>query len=136
MPTPIIANNNATFTIKPRNRGPAVATDVVLTDPLPAGWTFVSASGPNWNCSHASGTVTCTRPTYPVGGTDNITIVAKAPGNSVVAPTGVSYTNTATITSAVRDPDETVDTFPVGTNNTYTTPPFLVLPDGASAGSM
>jgi len=123
MPTPIIASNNATFTIKPRNLGPAIATNVVITDPLPAGWTFVSVSGPNWNCSHASGTVTCTRPTYPIGGTDNITVVAKAPGNAVVAPTGKYYTNTVTISSAVTDPDET--------NNTFTTPPFLVLPDGA-----
>ena len=63
-----------TFRIDPRNGGPAPATGVTVTDPLPAGWGFVSASGPNWSCSFSAPNVICTRATMPVGATDNITL--------------------------------------------------------------
>ncbi|MFN9805568.1 MAG: SdrD B-like domain-containing protein, partial [Betaproteobacteria bacterium] len=103
--TPAIAGSNVTFQIQPRNSGPATAVDAVLTDPLPAGWTFVSASGPNWTCGNSGNTVTCTRASFPTSATDNITIVATAPPNGVVAPGGTTYTNTASITSATNDPN-------------------------------
>jgi uncharacterized repeat protein (TIGR01451 family) len=98
-PNPVIAGENATFTITPRNGGPAPANTVVVTDTLPSGWTFVSATGTGWSCSASGQTVTCSRATYAVGGADNITIVATAPGNAVVGPTGRTDTNTATITT-------------------------------------
>ncbi|MFO0509886.1 MAG: hypothetical protein ACK51K_04455, partial [Gammaproteobacteria bacterium] len=99
-PNPVIAGTDGTFVITPRNGGPAPATNVVVTDPLPAGWTFVSATGTGWSCSHAAGTVTCSRATYAVGAANNITIIAKAPSNGVIGPTGTSYTNTATISTS------------------------------------
>jgi uncharacterized repeat protein (TIGR01451 family) len=122
-PSPVIAGANATFVIKPRNGGPALANNVTVTDALPAGWTFVSASGSGWSCSHAAGTVTCSRATYAVGATNDITLVAKAPTNASIAPTGTPFTNTATIS--------TTDTDPNLANNSFTTPSFNVLPDGA-----
>lgn len=47
------------------NSGSADATDVVVTDDLPAGFTFVSASA---ECGESSGTVTCTIALVPMGG--------------------------------------------------------------------
>ena len=121
-PNPVIAGENATFTITPRNGGPAPANTVVVTDTLPSGWTFVSATGTGWSCSASGQTVTCSRATYAVGGADNITIVATAPGNAVIGPTGRTDTNTATITTTDNDPNP-------GNNSGSVT--FSILPDGA-----
>ena len=121
-PNPVIAGENATFTITPRNGGPAVANNVVVTDTLPSGWTFVSATGTGWSCSASGQTVSCSRATYAVGATNNITIVATAPGNAVIGPTGRTDTNTATITTTDNDPAP-------GNNTRAVT--FDILPDGA-----
>ncbi len=121
-PLPAIAGTDITFTIQPRNGGPATATNVAVTDTLPAGWSFVSASGPNWSCSNAGSTVTCTRATLPAGATNDITLVARAPGNAAVGPTGTSYTNTAGITASSTDPVAGNNSGSVNVN---------VLPDGA-----
>ena len=121
-PNPVIAGENATFTITPRNGGPAVANNVVVTDTLPSGWTFVSATGTGWSCSASGQTVSCSRATYAVGATNNITIIATAPGNAVIGPTGRTDTNTATITTTDNDPAP-------GNNTRAVT--FDILPDGA-----
>ena len=121
-PNPVIASENATFTITPRNGGPAIANTVVVTDTLPSGWTFVSATGTGWSCSASGQTVTCSRATYAVGGANNITIVATAPGNAVIGPTGRTDTNTASISSTDNDPVP-------GNNSRGVT--FDILPDGA-----
>ncbi|MET0714701.1 MAG: DUF11 domain-containing protein [Mycetocola sp.] len=44
-PDPVIAGNNLSYTLTLGNSGPSTARDVVLTDPLPAGVSFVSAVG-------------------------------------------------------------------------------------------
>ncbi len=118
---PAVAGADVTFRIQPRNGGPAAASNVTVSDPLPAGWTFVSASGPNWACSATAGTVNCTRANMPTTATDDITVVARAPGNSAVG-SGASYTNTASISSATADPD--------ASNNSGSVS-VTVLPDGA-----
>jgi large repetitive protein len=104
-PVPATAGSNVTFVIEPRNGGPAAAANVVVSDPLPAGWTFVSASGPNWTCGNTGNTVNCTRASMPAGASDDITVVATAPPNASVAPGGQVYTNTANISSATADPN-------------------------------
>ena len=121
-PNPVIAGENATFTLTPRNGGPAVANNVVVTDTLPSGWTFVSATGTGWSCSATGQTVSCSRATYAVGGANNITLIATAPGNAVIGPTGRTDTNTATITTTDNDPAP-------GNNSRSVT--FDILPDGA-----
>ena len=119
---PAVAGQNVGFRIDPRNGGPATAINAVVTDTLPAGWTFVSASGPNWACSAAGQTVTCTRASLPTSATDNIAVVATAPSNAVVGPTGSTYTNTASVASSTADPDNSNDSGSVN---------VTVLPDGA-----
>ena len=41
------------------NSGPATTGTITVTDDLPPGLGYVSASGDNWNCSADLGTVTC-----------------------------------------------------------------------------
>jgi large repetitive protein len=106
-PNPMIASAAATFTLLPRNVGPDSASTVSVTDTLPTGFTGIAASGTNWSCSVASATVTCSRATLPVGATDNITISATAPDNTVVPPAGMAATNTASISASSADPDST-----------------------------
>lgn len=52
-----------TYTIRVRNDGPGgVVGPVTVTDVLPQGLTYVSATGDGWTCSATGQTVTCTRP--------------------------------------------------------------------------
>ena len=117
---PATAGSNVTFLIQPRNGGPSDAANAVVTDSLPAGWVFVSATGNGWACSATGQDVRCTRASFPVGNTDNITVVATAP--TTVAPAGSSFTNTASIASDTPDGD-------AGNNSGSVEVP--VRPDGA-----
>jgi uncharacterized repeat protein (TIGR01451 family) len=120
-PNPALSNQSVTFTLRPRNNGPFPADNVVVTDTLPADFTYVSASGTGWSCSHdgsvTGGVVTCTRASYAVGAANNIAITATAP--TVTALT--SATNNAGIASDTPDPVS---------SNDDTTLTFNVVPDG------
>jgi uncharacterized repeat protein (TIGR01451 family) len=65
-PNPVVAGSDVTYTIRVQNCGPSTAVNVSVSDPIPAGTTFVSASqlsgGPTFNLS-----------TPPVGGTGTFT---------------------------------------------------------------
>ena len=78
--------------------GGSPAYGVVVSDTLPTGSRFVSASGDSgFSCAQASGVVTCSGGTLQIGGTAHITINTNAP--SVEG----EYTNTATV-----DPNNTI----------------------------
>jgi uncharacterized repeat protein (TIGR01451 family) len=82
------------------NGGPSPATNITVTDTLPAGVTFVSAAGTGWTCNQAAGVITCTRASLAVGAAPAITIV--------VTPTAVGMiTNNVTAMAAESDPDNT-----------------------------
>lgn len=53
---PVSPDETFTYIITVTNNGPSTATNVVVTDTLPTGVTFVSASS---GCTHSAGTVTC-----------------------------------------------------------------------------
>ena len=103
-PDPVRAGETLTYTLAVSNLGPSAATDVVVTDTLPAGVTFVSATGTDWTCSEAGGVVTCTLPTLAVGAAPDITIVVTAP------TTGGTITNSANVTSSTGDSDPSNNT--------------------------
>ena len=44
MPDPVMAGSNITYSLRVENCGPAIAVNVSVSDPVPAGTTFVSAS--------------------------------------------------------------------------------------------
>src|SRR4030095_3709847 len=73
-PDPVSTHAALTYTLDVANAGPAPASTVTVTDPLPAGTAFVSATGSGWACNQASGTVTCTRARLAVGAAPPITI--------------------------------------------------------------
>jgi large repetitive protein len=105
-PSNLTVGENATYTLAVTNNGPASANAPVVSDALPAGETFVSASGTGWTCDDSSQTVTCTF-------TGSLS-AGPAPAIAVVVAVGAaaypSVTNTATVSSSSPDP--------VLTNNT------------------
>ena len=103
-PATVAANGAIAYTLAVNNGGPSTATSVSVADSLPAGVSFVSASGTGWTCGQAAGVVTCTRPSLTTGAAPNITINATAP-----AAAG-SLVNNATVSSATTDPNLTNNT--------------------------
>ncbi|MGV8040077.1 MAG: lamin tail domain-containing protein [Thermoanaerobaculaceae bacterium] len=97
-PDPVLAGGSITFTLSVTNNGSAPAFNVTVTDTLPAGVTYGTASGAGWTCNHASGVVTCTRPALALGAAPDITITVTAPLE------GTTLSNTATVTCPLADP--------------------------------
>ena len=112
-----IAGGSVTWTIDVVNDGPSVAgPGTVVTDTLPAGLTYVSATGADWSCGAVGQLVTCTRTQpLPLGAAPQITLVADV--DSSVTGTIV---NTAEVTGPTPDPDPDnntdTDRTPVVTN--------------------
>jgi uncharacterized repeat protein (TIGR01451 family) len=107
-------SNPITFTLAVTNNGPSSANTVSVVDTLPAGSTFVSASGTGWVCNNVAGTVTCTVASLPLGAAPVINLTFNAP--PVV--TAGTLSNTATVSSATTDPT------PANNSSTKTVPIF------------
>ncbi|MDO8342678.1 MAG: isopeptide-forming domain-containing fimbrial protein [Cellvibrio sp.] len=73
--TQIAPGGNVTYTISYSNYGGASASNVVITDTLPAGLTYASSTGGGVN---ASGTVTWTIGTVTAGASGSVTVTATA----------------------------------------------------------
>jgi uncharacterized repeat protein (TIGR01451 family) len=96
-PDPLFAGQQLTYTVRVTNNGPALATGATVTDTLPAGSTFVSASSTQGTCS-GTATVTCGLGTIASGATVTVTIKIKpnTPG---------TITNTASVIGDGPDPN-------------------------------
>ncbi len=103
---------NITYTITVNNAGPDNADNATLTDPLPAGTTFVSIVCPaGWDCSShpavgVNGTVTATKPSLPPTSGDVFTLVVHV---SPATPLGTFITNQATVSSSTFDVNDEND---------------------------
>jgi uncharacterized repeat protein (TIGR01451 family) len=95
------------YTITVTNNGPSDASAVVVSDPTPAGTTFVSNSG---GCTTA---FPCTLGTLTAGQSKTITSTFTTPPTF----TGTSIANTASVTSTTSDPS-------AGNNSATATTPF------------
>jgi len=108
-PNPVISGQNMTYIASVQNLGPSATLDLVMTDVLPAGTTFVS-------CTTPFIIATCTGP--PVGQTGTVTgrlsTFQPPPSDSaisftitvkVTAAPGTTITNTASATSFRPDPN-------------------------------
>ncbi|MEO8035406.1 MAG: IPTL-CTERM sorting domain-containing protein, partial [Acidobacteriota bacterium] len=93
---PFYASQNAVFNIAVANGGPSTATNVTVTDVLPPGTTFVSATPTQGSCT---GTTTVTCNLGSLANTANAAITL-----TVRLDVSGSTTNTATVTSATPDP--------------------------------
>ena len=98
-PDPVSAGASLVYTLTVANHGPDEAVLVTVSDTLPPGTDFVSASGDGWLCELVGGTVTCTQALLPVASADPISITVTAP------TTGGTIENTASVTSTLDDPE-------------------------------
>ena len=100
-PDPSLAGGEVTSVLSVSNDGPNAATGVVVTDQLPAGVTYVSATTPQGSCAQAGGIVTCQLGTVPDGATVDVEVVVAVPSDS----TANSVVNVASVGSATADLD-------------------------------
>ena len=125
-PNPVLAGNNITYTITVTNNGPATASNVTLTDTLPAATSVVSITPPGsptgWTCPGASGGIqTCTNTSLAASTTSTFTLVLKVTAGT--AP-GTAITNTASIASSGT-------TDPTNSNNSASTTAYVAAPSQA-----
>jgi len=88
---------NITYTVSVKNNGPSDATSVVVSDTTPTGLAFISNSG---GCTTA---YPCSLGTIISGQTVTISSTYSVPANF----SGTGVTNTASVTSAINDPNTT-----------------------------
>ncbi len=90
-----------TYSLVVTNGGLDPAADVVLTDQLPAGTTFVSSTPGSPTCTVASAQLTCSLGTMANGATQTVTVVvAVGPGLA-----GTMLADNAQVTSTTADPN-------------------------------
>jgi uncharacterized repeat protein (TIGR01451 family) len=112
-PEPVNLNTNLNYTLQVTNNGPAVATGVTVSDPLPSAVVFSNVTTTQGTCTQASGTVSCSLGTMNVGTVVVISINVNAAtlsssGNTVCnTVNGIPFSvcNTATVSSATSDPN-------------------------------
>jgi uncharacterized repeat protein (TIGR01451 family) len=105
-PDPVIAGESLTYTLVITNSGPVTATNVVVTDTLPAGVTYHSATPSQGACGGTS-IVTCSLGDLIVSQTATVTI-----GVAVDPATRGTLSNIAEVSADEADP--------VSSDNAYT----------------
>jgi uncharacterized repeat protein (TIGR01451 family) len=107
----VAAGSNLTYTIVVTNHGSSDAQNVVLTDTIPAGTTFVSLaqnSGPTFTLvtppAGGTGAVTATGATLAAGASATFTLIVQVDS---AAADGTTVSNTATVTTATSDTVQT-----------------------------
>jgi uncharacterized repeat protein (TIGR01451 family) len=96
-PRPATMGQSLTYTLTVRNHSTVDATDVVLTERIPARTTLVSATPSQGTCVTTTTPITCSLGTLAAGATAQITVV--------VQPKAVGFiTNRVRVDSAMLDP--------------------------------
>jgi uncharacterized repeat protein (TIGR01451 family) len=93
----LFVSSNLTYRVYVTNDGPSTATSAFITNVLPAGVTFVSATSTSGSCTQFQGIVTCSLGSLSSNQTATLTVVTRP---SVVG----WFTNSSVITSSVSDP--------------------------------
>ncbi len=109
-PDPVVAGDQLTYTIEVTNNGPSTAQDVVITDTLPAGTTFVSGVDGNGATVCAlvqPGTVVCDLGTMPPGTSETVLLTVLVDPS---VPDGSVLTNSAEVSSSTADSDPSDNT--------------------------
>jgi len=114
-PEPVLVGGTLTYTVTVQNAGPSPASNVVLTDLLPAGVAYQSVITSQGSCSQSNGTVTCALGGLAANATATVTLM-------VTASTPGTATNTVTITATETDP-QTLDNTASWTTTINPVPP-------------
>ncbi len=146
-PDPSSVGGTLTYTILVTNDGPSTANNVVVSDTLPAGLTFVSTSSTVGTAAQAAGVITATIPTLAPSASATVTIVTTIQAgfagstipNSASADADEAAPVTANATTAVN-PDidlqitktDNVDPVNRGAQLTYTLTVTNAGPSGAT----
>jgi uncharacterized repeat protein (TIGR01451 family) len=107
-PDPAVTNETVTYTITAHNAGPSGATSVSVTDNLPAGVIFDSATASQGSCSQAAGVVSCALGTLGNGADATATV-------KIRPQSAGSITNAASVSSTAVDPDTNDNAASAGT---------------------
>jgi uncharacterized repeat protein (TIGR01451 family) len=98
-PDPVDVGLNVTYTVVVTDNGPDTATNVTLTDTLPASVNFVSATPTQGTCGAPSGgVITCSLGTLVNGASATVTVVVTTTTAGVIA-------NTASVSADQTDPN-------------------------------
>ena len=119
---PVTEGDDVTYTVNVSNNGPDTAENVVLTDNLPGGVTFVSATPEQGVCNEAGGVVTCDLDGIANGASVEVVIV-------VNTTTDGTITNNASATSDTFDPDTGNNSASEDTTVNPSTPPTEIIID-------
>lgn len=104
-PNPVLAGGNITYTQTVNNNGPQPALNVVFSEAIPSGTTFVSLATPaGWTCTTpavgASGNISCTLPSNDPSTLSTFTLVVKV---GAAVPSGTTISDTDSVSSGVND---------------------------------
>ncbi|MBK7601246.1 MAG: DUF11 domain-containing protein [Acidobacteria bacterium] len=130
-PDPVIAGNTLTYTIEAINNGPSCAQDVMITDPLPQGTVFLTATPSTGGVAAgtnpavgANGTVKYTWPGLTGPGVKRTLTITVRVCPDVACDTVLSNTATVSYTPRIPVPNPNTgivwDVDPVTSNNTAT----------------
>ncbi len=104
-PNPVLAGGNITYTQTVNNNGPQPALNVVFSEAIPSGTTFVSLASPAaWTCTTpavgASGNISCTLPSNDPSTLSTFTLVVNV---GAAVPAGTTISDTDSVSSGVND---------------------------------
>src|SRR6185369_5742670 len=116
------------YRIVATNSGPAAATNVIVTDTLPAGVTFGSATTTQGSCN-GTATVSCNLGSLPVGASAIVTIL-------VTPASAGQITNSATVAGTEPDPDATNNTASATTLIQLAAPSPVMLDDNLTVSTV
>jgi uncharacterized repeat protein (TIGR01451 family) len=95
-PDPVGQYSRVTYRLTATNNGPAIATNVTVTDTLPASMLYISASPSIGSCAGTT-TIICSLGTLNVGNSQFVDIIVQATQTGTIS-------NTATVTASQTDP--------------------------------
>lgn len=118
-----VSGQQGVYTITVSNNGPnatSAGSTITVTDTLPAGLSYVSASGSGWSCGAAGQVVTCTQAGVLASGASYPAISLTVNVSAAAAP---SVTNTATVSTNSTTFDNQ------SSNNTASDPTNVLVPN-------
>lgn len=130
-PDPVALGGTLTYTLAITNNGPSAATGVLVTNVLPAGVTFLSATASQGSCTNSADLVTCDLGV--IAASANATVSIQVQANALGSLTNVAtvyrtetdpnpFNNSISAVSAVTLPSLMVSNAFVFEGNTGTTP--------------